>query len=1150
MLIPTVSGLQQFPCVNSSLGGSILVNANSTIAGTTNQTPCINNAITNITYNIGGGATSATVTGLPTGVTGVYNAGVVTISGTPTVSGNFSYTVTTVGPCINPSLGGTINVGANSTITLTSAAATTNQTRCINNAITNITYSIAGGATSATVTGLPTGVTGVYSAGVFTISGTPTVSGTFNYTVTTVGPCVNNSLGGSILVNANSTIALSSAAGTTSQTPCINNAITDITYTIGGGATSATVTGLPAGVTGVYNAGVFTISGTPTVSGNFSYTVTTVGPCINPSLGGTINVRANSTIALTSAAATANLGACVNSAITNVVYTIAGGGTGATITAGSLPAGLTGVYNAGVFTISGTPTVTGTFNYTVTTAGPCINNSLSGSIVVSPAAVGGALTIAGTNPLSNLITSCPFTSGTINLGGQTGTITQWEFSTNGGTTWTPVTNNTTTLNYTNLTTTTIYRAVITSGTCAPIYSAAAIVSVVPPSIPSPVVATPSAICVGDTSTITAGTGFNQWSTAVDGEFNQANPPGWQVTENGTQINFPANANNGSTNPWSETNGPKVLNGITYDNGAGNGKFAVASGVVSTQLETQVFSTIGMTTAILTYNQAFNLNAGTTAAIEISLNGGATYSATPVMSWTGAQNFANPNNGWLPVNIDLSSYLGQNNVRLRFNFNGVAGGQLSNWAIDGLSIPGNLPPVTYNWSPSTGIIGAGNTSPVRVAPTTTTSYTIISTVGGCPGGSANVTVTVYPLPAITPAPAATPVCASPNAQTTTLTYSGANNPNQYSITWNASPVNAFVPRTDVALSAGTITINVPANTAPGTYTGNISVSNANGCRSIPSSFTVTVNPRPTAAFAAGPVICQGQTATITLNVTGSGTISGTLNNGTTFSGTAPTVTVNVSPAVTTTYSIASLTNGTCGAIAADYAGTVTVTVNTPPAIASNPNGSSICLGSPASFTAAASGTGVNYQWELSTDNGSTWNSIANGGIYSGATSATLTITVPTLAMVDYLYRVKANAGNPCNSFATSTSHKIKFINVWLGTNTTNWQTGSNWSDGNVPSLACTDVHILNRSNQPTLNSGSSTIRNLIIYSGAYLTLSNQASTTLQIAGTITNSGTFNALDGKLELNGGTAQSIAGSVFYQRTLNSLTLSNPGWCKPYGW
>jgi uncharacterized protein (UPF0303 family) len=178
------------------------------------------------------------------------------------------------------------------------------------------------------------------------------VSGTFNYTVTTTGPCGNPSLGGTIVVNANSTIALSSAAATTAQTLCINNAITNITYTIGGGATSATVTGLPAGVTGVYNAGVFTISGTPTVSGNFSYTVTTVGPCINPSLGGTINVSANSTITLTSTAATTNQTRCINNAITNITYSIAGGATSATVT--GLPAGVTGVYNAGVFTISGT----------------------------------------------------------------------------------------------------------------------------------------------------------------------------------------------------------------------------------------------------------------------------------------------------------------------------------------------------------------------------------------------------------------------------------------------------------------------------------------------------------------------------------------------------------------------------------------------------------------------------------------------------------------------------------------------------------------------------------------------------------------------------------------------------------------------------
>jgi len=69
-------------------------------------------------------------------------------------------------------------------ITLTSAAGTDAQILCQSAPITNITYSFSGA--SASVTGLPYGVTGDYNGNVFTISGTPVASGTlFNYTVTT-----------------------------------------------------------------------------------------------------------------------------------------------------------------------------------------------------------------------------------------------------------------------------------------------------------------------------------------------------------------------------------------------------------------------------------------------------------------------------------------------------------------------------------------------------------------------------------------------------------------------------------------------------------------------------------------------------------------------------------------------------------------------------------------------------------------------------------------------------------------------------------------------------------------------------------------------------------------------------------------------------
>lgn len=72
-------------------------------------------------------------------------------------------------------------------ISLVSESATINQTLCVNSTITEIKYLSAGGVTDVTVTGLPLGVDGTYSAGLYTINGTPTESGTFYYTITTVG---------------------------------------------------------------------------------------------------------------------------------------------------------------------------------------------------------------------------------------------------------------------------------------------------------------------------------------------------------------------------------------------------------------------------------------------------------------------------------------------------------------------------------------------------------------------------------------------------------------------------------------------------------------------------------------------------------------------------------------------------------------------------------------------------------------------------------------------------------------------------------------------------------------------------------------------------------------------------------------------------
>ena len=420
--VSVVSGLDT--CIASTV---IVVNPNVTLtltsaAPTTTQTVCIGTPISNIVYTVGAGATGATVTGLPAGVTGTFAAGVFTISGSPTVAGPFSYTVTTVGGCSTASLSGTITVNPNATIALTSAAVTTNQTVCINTAIANITYAVADGGTGATVLGLPIGVSGSFAAGVYTISGTPTSSGTFPYTITTTGGCSSASLTGTITVDPNATITQTSAAGTEAQTVCINTAIAAITYAIADGGTGATVSGLPVGVTGTYAAGVFTIAGTPTGTGTYNFTVTTTGGCSSASLSGSIIVSPDVTIALTSPAATANQTVCINTAIANIVYTAANSPTNVTVS--GLPAGVTGTFASGVFTISGTPTGAGTFPYTVTTVGGCGVATLSGTITVNPNATITQTSAAGTEAQTVCINTA-ITAITYNIadGGTGATVT-------------------------------------------------------------------------------------------------------------------------------------------------------------------------------------------------------------------------------------------------------------------------------------------------------------------------------------------------------------------------------------------------------------------------------------------------------------------------------------------------------------------------------------------------------------------------------------------------------------------------------------------------------------------------------------------------------------------------------------------------------
>ncbi|MEI6139011.1 MAG: Calx-beta domain-containing protein, partial [Mariniphaga sp.] len=333
--------------------------------------------------SFGGGATSA-IWSAPSG-TFANNTGNTPGTATFTAAVNSTTPIlltltTSGGSCGTTTATKNQVVNPNAVISLTSAVSTNAQTLCINNPITNITYSVSGGGTGAGVTGLPAGVSGLYSGSVFTISGTPSVSGTFNYAVTTTGTCSQTTATGSIVVTPINTITLTSGGGTDAQTKCISTVITNITYGTTG-ATGASFSGLPAGVTGAWASNVVTISGTPSASGTFSYTVTLTGGCGTVTKTGSIIVTPNNTISLSSTAGTDGQTVCISTPITPITYTTTGA-TGASFS--NLPTGVTGAWASNVVTISGTPSVSGTFSYTIALTGGCGTVTKTGSITVTP----------------------------------------------------------------------------------------------------------------------------------------------------------------------------------------------------------------------------------------------------------------------------------------------------------------------------------------------------------------------------------------------------------------------------------------------------------------------------------------------------------------------------------------------------------------------------------------------------------------------------------------------------------------------------------------------------------------------------------------------------------------------------------------------
>lgn len=189
------------------------------------------------------------------------------------------------------------------------------------------------------------------------------------------------------------------------------------------------------------------------------------------------------------------------------------------------------------------------------------------------------------------------------------------------------------------------------------------------------------------------------------------------------------------------------------------------------------------------------------------------------------------------------------------------------------------------------------------------------------------------------------------------------------------------------------------------------------------------------------VCPNTVSTIAVNITG-GISPYTLvyTNGSTnftFPGYTSGTPIQVSPAVTTSYTIVSVT-GANGCAGIGNTGTATINVVQPPAITSQPTAATTCAGGNATFTVGATPAvaTTTFQWQLSTDGGATWTNLANAAPYSGVTTATLTITGATAGMHNYRYRVIV--GGQCPPQPVTSAAAVLNVNVppAITTNPTN------------------------------------------------------------------------------------------------------------------
>ena len=686
-------------------------------------------------------------------------------------------------------------------------------------------------------------------------------------------------------------------------------------------------------------------------------------------------------------------------------------------------------------------TPSGTTTYTlvsVASAGGCTGSNISGSYTFS---AGGATITqqpAATTPI------CGTGPATISVVASGSNLSyQWYVSTDGGTTFTEIPNGgnysgttTATLTISNITPAMnnyVYHVDVSGGDCPGFVTSSNSTLTVAANVVITSQPVNNFVCAGESapfSVVSNGTTF-MWQVSTDGGATFTDMPN-DVTP--TLVVPGLIENNGN------------IYRVVVGNGCGNNvtsstaTLTVNTDPVVTTQPAEIVSICGTTPTSIT---AVVSGTNNTYQWQVSTDGGATFTQVSNGAlYSGANtntlNILTPSasmNGYV-YQLIVSGSCGNtstNNSTLLVSGDVVITSQPSNITVcEGETATFNVVAngATYQWQVSTD----GGATFTNISGEITSSLTVVGAASssnnvyrvvignGCGNNinSNNATLTVNPAVVIATQPAATvSVCGT----TATSISATVNNATSYQWQVSTDGGQTFNNVVDGALYSGatTTTLNIltPSSSMNG-YVYNLvassncgSVTSTNSTLSVADATVITTQP-------ADASVCTGQTATFNVVSNGS-TVQWQVSTdgGATFTDIAGATSATYTTAATT----ASMNNYIYRVVVGGCSGTVTsnnatLGVGEAPAITTQPAATvSVCGTTATSITATVTGTGT-YQWQVSTDGGTTFGNVSDGATYSGATTTTLNILTPSSSMNGYVYNLVVSSG--CGNLTSTNS----------------------------------------------------------------------------------------------------------------------------------